>query len=77
MEQTHELLNAIIILHIKSDTGGVLPPSVLNQIGKFTEYFICQKNLVLSDNCPLGLYTKSIALSRPSRAAAKSSNSFA
>ena len=39
MEQTHELLNAIIIIHIKSDTGGELPPSTLNHIGKFTEYF--------------------------------------
>ncbi|KAJ6574506.1 hypothetical protein B0H19DRAFT_1063459 [Mycena capillaripes] len=37
MEQTHELLNAIIMLHIKSETGGVLPPSVLNHIGNFTE----------------------------------------
>ncbi|KAJ7339154.1 P-loop containing nucleoside triphosphate hydrolase protein [Mycena albidolilacea] len=37
MEQTHELLNAIIIHHIKSETGGVLPPRVLNHIGKFTE----------------------------------------
>ncbi|KAJ7308748.1 hypothetical protein DFH08DRAFT_823777 [Mycena albidolilacea] len=37
MEQTHELLNTVIILHVKSETGRVLPPSVLNQIGKFTE----------------------------------------
>jgi hypothetical protein len=37
MEQAHELLNAIIALHVKSDTGGVLPPSVLNHIGIFTE----------------------------------------
>ncbi|KAJ7906243.1 hypothetical protein B0H13DRAFT_2506841 [Mycena leptocephala] len=37
MEQTHELLNAIIILHVNSDTSGVLPPSTLNHIGKFTE----------------------------------------
>ncbi|KAJ7307712.1 hypothetical protein DFH08DRAFT_1051622 [Mycena albidolilacea] len=37
MEETHELLNAIIILHINSDTGGVLPPSTLNHIGKFTK----------------------------------------
>ncbi|KAJ7926766.1 hypothetical protein B0H13DRAFT_2560895 [Mycena leptocephala] len=37
MEQTHQLLNAIILVHIKSDEGGELPPSVLNQIGKFTE----------------------------------------
>jgi hypothetical protein len=37
MEQTYELLNAIIALHIKSDTAGVLPPSVLYHIGKFKE----------------------------------------
>jgi hypothetical protein len=37
MEQTHELLNAIITLHVKSETGVVVPPSVLNHIGKFTE----------------------------------------
>jgi ribonuclease BN (tRNA processing enzyme) len=41
MEQTHELLNAILIVHIKSDTGGQLPPSVLTHIGKFTEYIAC------------------------------------
>ncbi|KAJ7849464.1 hypothetical protein B0H13DRAFT_1906145 [Mycena leptocephala] len=39
MEQTHELLNAIIILHVNSDTSGILPPSTLNHIGKFTGYF--------------------------------------
>jgi hypothetical protein len=37
LEQTHELLNAIIILHINSDAGGVLPPTTLNRIGKFTQ----------------------------------------
>jgi hypothetical protein len=41
MEQTYELLDAILIVHIKSDTGGELPPSVLTQIGKFTEYVAC------------------------------------
>jgi hypothetical protein len=38
LEQTCQLLNAIMMVHIKSDTGGELPPSVLNHIGKFTEY---------------------------------------
>jgi hypothetical protein len=38
MEQTYELLNAILIVHIKSDTGGDLLPSVLTHIGQFTEY---------------------------------------
>jgi hypothetical protein len=41
MEQTYELLNAILIVHIKSDTGGELPPSVLTHIGNFTEYVAC------------------------------------
>jgi hypothetical protein len=36
MEQTYELLNAILIVHIKSDTGE-LPPNMLTHIGKFTE----------------------------------------
>ncbi|KAJ7812598.1 hypothetical protein B0H13DRAFT_1926069 [Mycena leptocephala] len=37
MEQTYELLNAILMVHINSDTGVELPPSVLTHIGKFTE----------------------------------------
>ncbi|KAJ7779659.1 P-loop containing nucleoside triphosphate hydrolase protein [Mycena metata] len=37
MEHTHELLNAIIMVYIKSDTGAELPPSTLNQIVTFTE----------------------------------------
>ncbi|KAJ7794795.1 hypothetical protein B0H13DRAFT_2393285 [Mycena leptocephala] len=36
LEQTHNLLDAIIILHIKSDTGGELPPGVLKGVNKFT-----------------------------------------
>jgi hypothetical protein len=38
MEQIYELLNAILIAHIKSDKGAELPPSVLTHIGKSTEY---------------------------------------
>ncbi|KAJ7827297.1 hypothetical protein B0H13DRAFT_1917729 [Mycena leptocephala] len=37
LEQTYELLNAVLMVHVKSDTGGELPPSVLHHIGKFTE----------------------------------------
>ncbi|KAJ7605148.1 P-loop containing nucleoside triphosphate hydrolase protein, partial [Mycena polygramma] len=37
LEQTHELLNAILVTHITSETGAELPPSVLGHIGKFTE----------------------------------------
>ncbi|KAJ7020379.1 P-loop containing nucleoside triphosphate hydrolase protein [Mycena alexandri] len=37
LDQTHQLLYAIIALHIKSDAGGEFPPSVLSQIGSFTE----------------------------------------
>jgi hypothetical protein len=38
MEQANELLNAIIIVHVKPDTGGELAPSVLKHIMIFTEY---------------------------------------
>ncbi|KAJ7848299.1 hypothetical protein B0H13DRAFT_1906827 [Mycena leptocephala] len=37
MEQTYQLLDAIIIVHLKSDTSGELPPLVLKHIGLFTE----------------------------------------
>jgi hypothetical protein len=37
LEQTYELLNAILMVHINSDTGAELPPSVLTHIGRFTE----------------------------------------
>ncbi|KAJ7909828.1 hypothetical protein B0H13DRAFT_2490039 [Mycena leptocephala] len=37
LEQTYELLDTILMVHITSDTGGELPPSVLKHIGKFTE----------------------------------------
>jgi hypothetical protein len=37
MEQTYELLNAIVLVHMKSETGGDLPPIVLKHIGSFTE----------------------------------------
>jgi hypothetical protein len=43
MEQAHELLNAVIIVQVKSDTGAELPPSVLKQIGIFTEYLACHE----------------------------------
>jgi hypothetical protein len=38
LEQTHELLNAIIVAHTTAETGGELPTNILSQIGKFTEY---------------------------------------
>ncbi|KAJ7749222.1 hypothetical protein B0H16DRAFT_892977 [Mycena metata] len=37
MEQTHNILSAIIGVYIKSDTGMELPPSTLNEIANFTE----------------------------------------
>jgi CRISPR/Cas system CMR subunit Cmr6 (Cas7 group RAMP superfamily) len=37
MEQTYELLNAIVLVVMKSETGGDLPPIVLRHIGRFTE----------------------------------------
>ncbi|KAJ7802532.1 P-loop containing nucleoside triphosphate hydrolase protein [Mycena olivaceomarginata] len=37
LEQTHKLLNAIIVAHTTAETGGELPTNILSQIGKFTE----------------------------------------
>ncbi|KAF7348945.1 hypothetical protein MVEN_01415100 [Mycena venus] len=37
MEQINELLNAIIIAYIRSETAGELPPHTLKQVGIFTE----------------------------------------
>ncbi|KAJ7620728.1 hypothetical protein DFH06DRAFT_1305967, partial [Mycena polygramma] len=42
LEQTHELLNAVLITYIKSDTGVHLAPSVLNHIAKFTQYSLLE-----------------------------------
>ncbi|KAJ7339230.1 hypothetical protein DFH08DRAFT_812619 [Mycena albidolilacea] len=41
LEQIHKLLNAIMILHIKSDAGGEMPIEVLDHVGKFREYWPC------------------------------------
>ncbi|KAF7359968.1 ATPase-AAA-core domain-containing protein [Mycena venus] len=56
MEQTYELLNAIIILHIDSDTGGILPPSVLNHIGKFTEQVLVKDSKLKLTTCSRTLH---------------------
>ncbi|KAJ7020573.1 hypothetical protein C8F04DRAFT_1196484 [Mycena alexandri] len=37
MEQTHNILNGIIGVYVKSDTGIELPPSTLNEIANFTQ----------------------------------------
>ncbi|KAJ7444457.1 P-loop containing nucleoside triphosphate hydrolase protein [Mycena latifolia] len=37
LEQIHEILSGIIYLHIASNTGGELSPSMLYDLGKFTE----------------------------------------
>ncbi|KAJ7493538.1 hypothetical protein FB451DRAFT_1490684 [Mycena latifolia] len=38
MENIHGVLYAIITLHMKSESGGSLPPTTLDQLGKFTEF---------------------------------------
>jgi hypothetical protein len=40
MENIHQVLYAIVNLHIKSETAGSLHPAVLDHIGKFMEYII-------------------------------------
>ncbi len=38
LEEIHVVLYAILELHIRSETPGSLPPTMLYHIGKFTEY---------------------------------------
>ncbi|KAJ7472960.1 hypothetical protein B0H11DRAFT_2195851 [Mycena galericulata] len=38
MESIYQVLYGIVNLHIVSETAGSLPPTVLNDLGKFTEY---------------------------------------
>jgi hypothetical protein len=40
MDETYELLYGIVSIHINSETGPDLSPSMLNHLGKFTEYFL-------------------------------------
>jgi hypothetical protein len=47
MEQTYQLLNVILLIHIASDTGGDLHPSVVNQIRKFAEYLFLLYMVIL------------------------------
>jgi hypothetical protein len=37
LEKIHQLLYAIIQVHITSNTGGELSPKMLNNLGEFTE----------------------------------------
>ncbi|KAJ7828646.1 hypothetical protein B0H13DRAFT_1916969 [Mycena leptocephala] len=43
MEETHELLNAIIIVHVKSDTNGELPPTVSKTLHKIYTFVEAQQ----------------------------------
>ncbi|KAJ7800129.1 hypothetical protein B0H13DRAFT_1932770 [Mycena leptocephala] len=37
LEDAYKLLNAVLMVHLRLDTGEALPPSMLSHIGKFTE----------------------------------------
>lgn len=37
MEQIHGVIYGIVTIHMKSETGGTLPPAMLESMGKFTE----------------------------------------
>ncbi|KAJ7037320.1 hypothetical protein C8F04DRAFT_1180726 [Mycena alexandri] len=47
MEHVNKLLNAIVGVYLKSDTGVELPPNIVNQITKFTECFYISKLMTL------------------------------
>jgi hypothetical protein len=40
MERIHQIVYAIVDLHIHSETAGSLHPVILDHIGRFTEYLI-------------------------------------
>lgn len=52
LEGTHTLLEAIILMHVDSDSSGELPPSVLHNIGRLTQ-FITFLRVSLAANCIL------------------------
>ncbi|KAJ7888455.1 hypothetical protein B0H13DRAFT_2533394 [Mycena leptocephala] len=54
MEQTYELLNAILMVHIKSDTGGELPPTQQNG-SKIKKFFHQGEMSALLKDCKAGL----------------------
>ncbi|KAJ6534966.1 hypothetical protein B0H19DRAFT_1241219 [Mycena capillaripes] len=54
LEQAYQLLNAIIILFIKSEMGGDLPPSVLNHIGEFMRWSVFR---TICCRCKCSLFT--------------------
>jgi hypothetical protein len=74
MEETHELLNAIIIVHVKSDTNGELPPTVSKYIRIFTEFLYSLICVDTTDHY-LEPCTRFIHLSRPNRKETRSGNS--
>ncbi|KAJ7482569.1 hypothetical protein FB451DRAFT_1393901 [Mycena latifolia] len=37
LEQIHEVIYAVIWVHLKSETGGELSPTMLDSLGKFTQ----------------------------------------
>jgi hypothetical protein len=49
MERTYELLNAIVLVYMKSETGTDLPALVLRHIGRFTEQ-VLSKTMFHSDS---------------------------
>jgi hypothetical protein len=50
------MLNAIIMVHINSETGTELDPNALNQIGEFTRSFYCIEALVMLNRLPRTLH---------------------
>jgi hypothetical protein len=72
MEKTHQLLEAFIMVHINSETGGEFPPSVLNNIANFTQYIACAQPFFLSLTMVSEHFTKFTLLLKPNKEVAKS-----
>jgi hypothetical protein len=50
LEQIHELLYAIIRLHINLETRGELTPKMLDNLGKFTQYVCSVSSYIRPDH---------------------------
>ena len=75
LEQTYTLLQAIIALHIKSETGGDLSPSMLDLLGRSTEFDSQYRPLFTIDHIFAEHFTRFILSLKYNRIGASSSNS--
>jgi hypothetical protein len=76
MENIHQVIYAIVHLHIKSEPAGTLHPAMLDHIGKFTESFICLHIFTAAERMSTELYRKYTHILKHNRIRPGSNTSF-